>query len=70
MSVLTSLEAKETPLSCTVYNLLEGPTAYLKTSSMKTKFVTETVSLLAKLTVKEKRKKIKSFQDVFSLSLW
>ena len=69
MSVLTSLEAKETPLACTVYNLLEDLRAYLKTSSMKTSFGTETDRLLAKLPVQEKRKKIKSFQEVFSLSL-
>ena len=69
MSVLTSLESKETPLACTVYNLLEDLRAYLKTSSMKTSFGTETDRLLAKLPVQEKRKKIKSFQEVFSLSL-
>ena len=69
MSVLTSLESKETPLACTVYNLLEDLRTYLKTSSMKTSFGIETDRLLAKLPVQEKRKKIKSFQEVFSLSL-
>ena len=69
MTGLTSLEAKETPLACTIYNLLEDLRSYLRASCTMTTFGTETDRLLAKLSEPERRKQIKLFQKVFSLSL-
>ena len=59
MTGLTSLEAKETPLACTVYNLLEDLRSYLRAGCTKTTFGTETDCLLAKLSEPERRKQIK-----------
>lgn len=42
MDVLTSLQAKETPLACTVYNLLEDLHSYLRTGVLKTSLGPET----------------------------
>ena len=69
MSVLTSLEAKEVPSACTVYNRLKDLWSYLKSGLSKSSFGVETDRLLAKYPVEQKRKHIKSFQNVFKLSL-
>ena len=42
MSVLTSLEAKEVPLACTVYNRLEDLRSYLKSGLSKSSFGVQT----------------------------
>lgn len=68
ITALTSLEASEAPLACSVFNLMEDLRAYLAASSTKTSFGNETDRLLAKLPAEEKRRKIKSFQEVFRLS--
>ena len=68
MSVLTSLEAKEVPLACTVYNHLEDLRSYLKSGLSKSNFGVETDRLLAKYPA-EQRENIKSFQNIFKLSL-
>ena len=69
IAVLTSLEAKEAPLACTVYNLLDDLRPYLRSGVSKSSFGTETDRLLAKYSAEQKRKHIKSFQSVFKLSL-
>lgn len=68
MNVLTSLEAKDAPLACSVFNTLEDLRSYLQVGSTKTSFGEETDRLLAKLGQPERRKAIKSFQTVFQLS--
>ena len=68
MAVLTSLEAKEVPLVCTVYNLIEDLWSYLRGGISKSSLGVETDRLLAKYPAKQKRKHIKSFQTVFKLS--
>ena len=68
MNVLTSLEAKDTPLACTVYNTLEDLCSYLKSGTTKSTFGQETDRLMSKLTQAEKKKMIKSFQGVFKLA--
>ena len=68
-SALTSLEMKKVPLACSVFNLMEDLRAYLAAGSTKESFGRETDYLLAKLPAEEKRKKIKSFNKVFRLSL-
>jgi len=65
ISALTSLETKEIPLACTVYNLLEDLRFYLRAGATKTTFGTETDQCLSKLSDAEKKKTIKSFQDIF-----
>ena len=69
MAVLTSLEAKELPLACTVYNTLEDFGLYLRAGTTRTSFGEETNHLLQNLPLEQRRVKIKSFQAVFSLSL-
>ena len=69
MMVLTSLEAKETPLACTVFNLLEDLRAYLRAGCTKTTFGVETDRLLLKLSASERRKQIGFFRKVFGLSI-
>lgn len=69
MTVLTSLEAKGSPLACTVYNLLEDLRLYLTAGVTKTSFGEETDRLLDKLPNENKATQIKSFQAVFDLSL-
>ena len=68
-AVLTSLEAKELPLACTVYNTLEDLRSYLRAGTTKTSFEEEANHLLQNLPLEQRRVKIKSFQAVFSLSL-
>ena len=69
MAVLTSLEANETPLACTVYNLLEDLRSYLRAGASKDRFGPETDRLLDKFAADQKRKYVKSFQTIFKLSL-
>ena len=69
MAVLTSLEAKELPLACTVYNTLEDFGLYLRAGTTKTSFGEKTNHFLQNLPLEQRRVKIKSFQAVFSLSL-
>ena len=69
MCALTSLEERESPLACKVFNLLEDLKAYLKSGKEKIAFGMETDRLLSKLAESEKKKQIKSFQKVFALSL-
>lgn len=71
MTVLTMLKAKQSPLACTVYNLLEDLQSYLKAGITKNNFGSETNRLLDKLPNEKKRKHfiIKSFQAVFDISL-
>ena len=66
---MTLLEVQKTPLACTVYNMLDDLRAYLEVGSPKKSFGIETDLLLAKLPATEKRKMIKSFLEVFRLSL-
>ena len=66
---LASLEVQKTPSPCTVDNLVEDLRAYLEAGSTETSSGIETDGLLASLPATEKRKRIKSFQDVFRLSL-
>ena len=54
IAVLTSLEAKEAPLACTVYNLLDDLRSYLKSGVSKFSFGTETDRLLAKYSAEQK----------------
>lgn len=68
MAVLTSLEAKEVPLACTVYNLMEDLWSYLRGGISKSSLGVEMDRLLAKYPAEQKRKHIKSFQTVFKLS--
>ena len=51
-----------------VYNLLEDSRAHLEVGSTKTSLGIETDRLLAKLPATEKRKMIKSFQQVLAIS--
>ena len=69
ITVLTSLEAKASPLACTVYNLLEDLRSYLRAGITKNSFGSETDHLLDKLPIEKKRAQIKLFQAVFALSL-
>ena len=69
MTVLTMLEAKGSPLACTVYNLLEDLRSYLRAGVSRTSFGEETDRLLDKLPNEKKKKQIDSFQDVFGFSL-
>ena len=69
MAVLTSLEAKDLPLACTVYNTLEDLRAYLRAGTTKTSFGEETNHLLQNLPLEQRKVQIKSFQAVFNLSL-
>ena len=57
MSVLTSLEAKEVLLACTVYNRLEDLRSYLISGLSKSSFGVETDRLLAKYPAEQKRKR-------------
>ena len=68
-SALTSLEMRKVPLACSVFNLIEDLRAYLVAGSTKASFGRETDCLLARLPAEEKRKKVKSFNEVFRLSL-
>ena len=69
MAVLTSLEAKDVPLACTVYNTLEDLRSYLRSGTTKTSFGEETDRLLQNLPLEQRRIHIKSFQAVFNLYL-
>ena len=69
MTVLTMLEAKGSPLACTVYNLLEDLRSYLRAGVSRTSFGEETDHLLDKLPNEKKKKQMDSFQAVFGLSL-
>ena len=69
MTVLTSLEAHDTPLACSVFNTLEDLRLYLLAGTTKELFGVETDRRLANLGQREKKKMIKSFQKVFQLSL-
>ena len=64
MTVLTSLEAKNTPLACSAYNTLEDLSSYLQAGTTKTSFGSETDQLLGT----ERKRAIKSFQKVFQMS--
>ena len=68
MIVLTALEENTAPLTCKVFNYLEDLRLYLQTGSQKTSFGVETDRLLLKMSDTERRKWIKSFQEVFQLS--
>ena len=63
--MLTALEEKKIPLACKVEDLV----AYLKAGSIKNSFGTETDRILTKLTESGRKKCIKSFQNVFALSV-
>ena len=65
MNRLTSLEASNTPLACSVFNTLEDLRSYLLAGVSKTRFGEETDRYLSRLGQSEKRKMIKSFQSVF-----
>ena len=69
MAVLTSLEAKDVPLACTVYNTLEDLRSYLRSGTTKTSFGEEIDRLLQNLPLEQRRIHIKSFQAAFNLSL-
>ena len=66
--VLTALEGKTTPLACKAFNYMEDLRMYLKAGIQKTTFGTETDRLLSKLPESERKKHVKSFQEVFRLS--
>lgn len=68
-TVLTSLERSKTPLACTVYNTMEDLKAHLEAGTSKTSFGPQTDQHLTALPVTERRKAIKSFQEVFNRSL-
>ena len=68
MTALTSLEARETALACTVFNSLEDLRAHVSAGTSKTSFGQKTDELLSKLPA-DKRNHIKSFQTVFAKSL-
>ena len=65
MMVLTALEGKTTPLAFTAFNYMEDIRMYLKAGIQKTTFVTETDRLLSKLPESQRKKQVKSFQEVF-----
>ena len=65
MTVLTALEGNNTPLAC---NYPEDLRMYLRSGIQKTTFGTETDRLLSKLPQQERKKQVKSFQEVFRLS--
>ena len=67
--VLTSLEENKSPLACKVFNLLEDLKAYLRSGQEKVTFGPETDRLLSKLPEADRKKQVKSFQKVFTLSL-
>lgn len=69
MNVLTALEARDTPLACSVFNMMEDLRSYLLTGTTKEQFGEETDRLLAKLGQTERKKMVKSFHKVFQLSL-
>lgn len=54
MTVITSLEAKETPLACTEYDLLEDLCAYLRAGTSKSSFGEDTDRLLRMFTAEKK----------------
>ena len=60
MYCLTSLEASNTPLGCSVFNTLEDLRSYLLAGVSKTQFGEETDRYLSRLGQSEKRKMIKS----------
>ena len=49
MAVLTSFEAKEHPLACTVYNTLEDLRSYLQAGTTKISFREETDGFIQNL---------------------
>ena len=61
MNVLTALEARDTPLACSVFNMMEDLRSYLLTGTTKEQFGEETDRLLAKLGQTERKKMVKSF---------
>ena len=68
MTVLTTLEEKTASLACKVFNCLADLRLYLRAGSQKTAFGMETDRLLSKMPEPERKKQIKSFQEVFRLS--
>ena len=66
-TVLTALKGNNTPLACKAFNYLEDLKMYLRSGIQKTTFGTETDQLLSKLTQQERKKQVKSFQEVFRL---
>ena len=67
MYCLTSLEASNTPLACSVFNTLEDLRSYLLAGVSKTWFGEETDRYLSRLGQSEKRKMIKSICFFFNL---
>ena len=65
MNVVTSLEAQDTPLACSVFNTLEDLCLYLLAGTTKEHFGIETDGRLANLGQMEKKR---SFQKVVQLS--
>ena len=57
-----------TPLACSVFNIIEDFKAHLKAGITKSSFGPRTDQHLEALPVPERRKAIKSFQEVFKLS--
>ena len=68
MTCLTHLEEKKTPLACSIYNFMEDLKYYLSAGVTKISFGVETDQCLSKLPQNERKKTIKSFQQVFDLA--
>ena len=68
ITTITSLESKEVPLACTVYNTMEDLRAFLKAGITKTSFGPESDRLLSKLQAPERKRAIAWFQKAFRLS--
>ena len=68
MTCLTHLEEKKTPLACSLYKFMEDLKSYLSAGATKICFVVETDQCLSKLPQNERKKTIKSFQQVFDLA--
>ena len=66
MNVLTALEARDTSLACSVFNMMEDLRSYLLTGTTKEQFGEETDRLLAKLGQTERKKMVKSFHKFFN----
>ena len=66
-----SLEKSGTPLACTVFNIMKDLKAHLKAGATKTSFGPRTDQHLETLPVPvpERRKAIKSYQEVFKGTL-
>ena len=68
MTCLTHLEEKKTPLACSLYNFMEDLKSYLSAGATKISFVVKMDQCLSKLPQNERKKTIKSFQQVFDLA--